>query len=143
MVVVTAAGRPVDLFRMPRPADGPRFTAGGPPIGILWASPDDRVSITAAEWSADRVSVKAVGEPPVDVPISGDPRAVAMSADRSTVIVASWFGGTRQYDVATGRSREILRRSQSWIAVSADDEIAWADNEQFGSGRVCVAPLPR
>src|SRR3954447_11520344 len=140
---MTANGHQAARIRLVPGLDaGPRFMVVGPAIGIFWASPDDRVSITAAEWSADSVSVKKIGESPVEVPISGDPRAVAMSADRSRVIVATWFGGTRQYDVATGRSRDVLPRSQSWIAVSAHDEIAWADDEQFGSGRVCVAPLP-
>lgn len=141
---MTANGSQTARIRLVMGLDiGPRFEADGPATGTFWASADGRVTITAADWATGRLTVTVAGRSPVDVRISGDPRAVAMSADRSQVIVAGWSGGTRRYDIASGRSDAILRRSQTWIAVSAHDEIAWADDEQFGSGRVCVAPLPR
>ena len=129
-------------IRLDAGADPPVQRVGGTaPIGVFWASSDDRTTITAAEWFAHQVTLTTADGSTADVQVVNDPRSVALSASGTAVIAASWDGGTRRYDIATGGSTSLLRRSQSWVAVSSQGDLAWADDERSGPGLACVAPI--
>jgi hypothetical protein len=75
------------------------------------------------------------------VNVHEDQRSIALTADRSTLVAASWFDGTRTFDVATGASRLIIRGSQRFIALSSRGDLAWANEEMVGKSRLCTAAL--
>jgi hypothetical protein len=116
---------------------------GDATIGSFAASPDGRIVVTSRQWGTDYITVTDAAGSTHDISVAGDPRSVALSADWTAVFVASWFGGTRRYEIATGASQPILPRSQTWIAISGQGDLAWADDEQLGPGHVCVAPAGR
>ena len=109
-------------------------------VGVVWASPERDWLLTAGEWFATTLRIEHDGEVD-DLPVSGDPRSVAMTPDRRAVVVASWFGGTRLLDVASGKSEVVLARDQAWIALSRTGELAWANDVAYGPGITCVVHL--
>jgi WD40 repeat protein len=109
-------------------------------LGAFWASPDNSVSAVGGVWS-DHVIEIADGAGTRSIDPGTEPRSIALSPDGRTLVVASWFNGTRIVDTATGAGRLILRGSQAFVALSAAGDLAWANDEQVGQGRLCVAKL--
>jgi hypothetical protein len=114
------------------PADGA--------IGSVWMSSDRSTIVTSEEWGGDALMVQS-SDPTMPRRISyrGDPRSMAITPDRRELVIADWSGGTRAVDIATGQARVLLPRSQRFAAVSDRGDLAWADDETIGPGRLCVA----
>jgi hypothetical protein len=110
-------------------------------VGVFWASADGATVAYSPEWSGDETTVVVDGPADRHIEVTGDPRSIALTADARTLVVASWFGGTRRYDVATGASGLVLSGSQSWIALSPDGAMAWGTEEQLGAGVACLVAL--
>jgi hypothetical protein len=130
------ASLPLDGSTEPSLDFAPRSDAGG----AYWASPDGRTIATSPEWEGTHVTITRPDGSTSMVRVPGDPRSIALTPDGTSLVVAGWSGGTRLFDISTGDSRLLLRRSQAWIAVSPQGDLAWADEEQVGPGQVCVAP---
>ena len=111
------------------------------PVGTFWASPDGRTTATSVEWFAESVTVTRPDGSVEHVQVVDDPRSIALTPDGKALVVAGWSGGTRLVEVEGQSSRRLLPRTQSWIAVSPQGDLAWSDEEQVGTGRLCVAPL--
>lgn len=110
-------------------------------IGSFWATADGRTILYSQGWPADHVTVAEGGQAGRQVPVSGDPRSIALSTDGQELFVASWDGGTRRVDIDTGRSEPVLSGSQSWISVSPSGDLAWGSAEETGPGMSCVIRL--
>jgi hypothetical protein len=117
---------------------GPRST--GREVGAFWSSADASWTATGPAWEGTSVLIAGPGSS-VAVNVHEDQRSIALTADRSTLVAASWFDGTRTFDVATGASRLIIRGSQRFIALSSRGDLAWANEEMVGKSRLCTAAL--
>jgi hypothetical protein len=111
-------------------------------VGAFWSSADGTVTVTGPGYFGTTLEV-ATASGTRSVPISGDARSVALSADGQTIVEAGWFDGTRLIDVQSGNSRLILRGSQTFVALSEKGDLAWANEEQFGHGHLCTSTLER
>ena len=112
-------------------------------VGTFWTSSDGTWTAAGPGWFGEDVQVSRAGQPWRTVDVETDPRSIALSQDRSTLVVASWFGGTRLVDVASGASRPVLRGSQRFVALSQEGDLAWASEEEFGQSRLCTTTLAR
>lgn len=130
------ASLPLDGSAEPLLDFAPPSDAGG----AFWASPDGQTTATSPEWSGTHVTITRPDGSTSAVRVPGDPRSIALTPDGNSLIAAGWSDGTRIFDISTGDSQRLLPRSQAWIAVSPQGDLAWADEEQVGPGRVCVAP---
>ena len=110
-------------------------------IGSFSATPDGRTIAYGPEWFGTHVTVTTNGAATHNVPVSDDPRSMALSADGRDLIVAGWSGETRRIDIASGRADLILSGRQAWIALSPTGELAWGTDEQIGAGVACVMRL--
>ena len=117
---------------------GPLST--GREVGAFWSSADASWTATGPAWEGTLVRVAGPGTS-VAVDVREDQRSIALTADRSTLVAASWFNGTRTFDVATGASRLVIRGSQRFIALSSRGVLAWANEEMVGHSRLCTASL--
>lgn len=111
-------------------------------IGAFWSSADGTSTIVGPGYFGTMLEVTTPAGTR-SVPISGDARSVALSADHRTIVEASWFDGTRLIDVESGTTRPVLRGSQLFVALSEKGDLAWANDEQFGRGRLCTSTLER
>jgi hypothetical protein len=118
-----------------------RIDAFREPLGAFWATADGRTILYGEERSSLQVTVAEEGQAARHVPVSGDPRSIALSADGREIVVASWDGGTRRIDIETGRSEPVLSGSQAWISVSPSGDLAWGSAEERGAGAACVTRL--
>ena len=111
-----------------------------PVSAAYWASSDGTVTATVPEWANTSVTITtAAGSRSVALGVGA--RSIALSSDRGTLIVAAWSKGTWLVDVLTGAARQVLRGSQAFIALSDRGDIAWANDEAFGHGRLCTSTL--
>lgn len=111
-------------------------------VGAFWSSADGTATIAGPGYFDTALQV-ATTAGTRSVPVSDDVRSVALSADGRTIVAAGWFDGTRLIDVESGQSRLILRGSQTFVALSEKGDLAWANEEQFGRGRLCTSTLER
>jgi hypothetical protein len=109
-------------------------------VGALWMSPDGSSRIAGPGTFGMRLEV-ATNIGTSSIAVSGDPRSVALSSDGRTIVEAGWFDGTRLIDVASGNTRQILRGSQLFVALSRNGDLVWANEEQVGQSGVCTSTL--
>lgn len=114
--------------------------ATGRPVGAFWSSADAQWTATGPAWDGTPVTVVGPGAS-LEVPVPGDPRSLALTANGSTLVVATWFDGTRAFDLATGSSRLVIAGSQRFIALSPLGDLAWANEEVIGHSQLCTAAL--
>ena len=108
--------------------------------GAFWASPDSDVIAVGGSYGDQTVAItSAAGTRSINA--GAEPRSIALSSDGRNLVVANWFGGTRVVDTETGSGRLVLRGSQKFVALSAGGYLAWANDEQVGQDRLCVAKL--
>lgn len=112
-------------------------------IGAFWSSTDDSTTVAGPGYGGTTVAVTTKAGGTQLVPVTGDPRSVALSADHRTIVEAGWFDGTRFIDVASGQTQLVMRGSQAFVALSERGDLAWANDEQFGSARLCTSTLAR
>ena len=109
-------------------------------VGSLWVSADRSTMVTSEEWGGQVLSVESKDRAlPRRIPYRGDPRSITITPDERELVIADWSGGTRAVDIRTGRSRVLLTRTQRFAAVSSRGDLAWADDETIGPGRLCIA----
>jgi hypothetical protein len=105
-----------------------------------WVSSDGSVTATVANWPITSVEIRtAAGSRSVALPAGA--RSIALSSNGHTVAVAAWSDGTWLVDVATAGARQVLRGSQAFVALSDQGDVAWANDEAFGYGRLCTSTL--
>ena len=109
-------------------------------VGAFWVSSTNDVSVVGPGYSDTHAEIRSADEIRL-IDVHTDPRSLALSSDRRTLVVASWFGGTRLVDTESGAARLVLRGSQVFVALSAKGDLAWANEEQFGHGRLCTLTL--
>ena len=114
--------------------------ASGDEVSAFWASADGQWTATGPAWEGASVMLTGPSRT-TDVRVPGDQRSIAFTSDRSTLVAASWFNGTRAIDVATGDPRLIIRGSQRFVALSSLGDLAWANEEDIGDSQLCTAPL--
>lgn len=119
-----------------------RTTLGREEIGAFWASADGATTVTGPSYFGSALEIRTRDGGSHSVP-SGEARSVGLSGDGRTLVVASWFNGTRLIDVGTGQSRLVLNGSQTFVAVSQNGDVAWANEEQFGHARLCTSTFER
>jgi hypothetical protein len=108
--------------------------------GAFWASPDNAVSAVGGSYGDLNVAItSAAGTRSIDA--GAEPRSISLSPDGRSLVVASWFGGTRVVDTETGSGHPVLRGSQKFVALSAGGYLVWANDEQLGQDRLCLAKL--
>lgn len=106
-------------------------------IGAFWSSSDGTVTVTGPSYFGTALEVATVGAGTRSVP-SGEVRSVGLIGDGRTLVAVGWFDGTRLIDVETGTARLLLRGSQAFVAVSQRGDLAWADDADTGSSRLCT-----
>lgn len=111
-------------------------------VGAFWSSASGTTTVTGPTYVGATLQLSTANGTR-SVPFSGDARSVALSADGQTIVEAGWFDGTRFIDVKSGSSRLVLRGSQAFVALSENGDVAWANEEQYGHGRLCTSTLAR
>lgn len=112
-------------------------------IGAFWSAADDSATVAGPGFVGSTLTVSTRETGTQLVEINGDARSVALSADHKTIVEAGWFDGTRLIDVDTGQTHLLMRGSQVFVALSERGDLAWANDEDFGTARLCTSTLAR
>lgn len=119
------------------------FMPSSDEVGAFWSAADGSATVAGPGYGGTSLAVTIKDGGTQLVAVNGDPRSVALSADGRTIVEAGWFDGTRLIDVATGETHLVMRGSQVFVALSERGDLAWANDEQFGTARLCTSTLAR
>lgn len=108
-------------------------------LGALWASSDGGAIAVGPGYDALPVLVRALGAD-LHIDVRDDPRSVAITPNRKTLIAAGWGGGTYAYPLDGGAPSRILGGTEPFIAVSAGGDLVWTE-ETPGGSPLCTMAL--
>lgn len=108
-------------------------------VGAFWVSPDGRASAMSTFGPGETVEVTTPSGT-VSVP-TGPVQSIALTADYRHLVAAEANGGLNVIEIASGLSRQLMPGSQEFVTLSQRGDIAWANDEPFGHGRLCTSTL--